>query len=380
MEPANSMSSGPCGLMIRGIQGNLENIHTEILQSLDAADLADVVASEAVSDGDGGFIRLWLRNPEKSAWMPDNDTLGLCERLRLDTLGKLSDLKREIVLALLACPQPVEFPSIDELISAVRIRCDIVDAARKTRLAFETASAERPDDCWSYVRGKGFVILPGVSLINALTKATQPEVSGALYSFSCYRASEYVILLAVARELSLSNPALFERLQSIWASRAIMSGEFHEVFLREQGSMDEPLPPGYYVPGDRVWFRNPDEASSEASGFEGSWLIYLGNGLFANFWKHNQPFSVTRKCLELYHWRHATYLDDGGDLRIDETKVTALVEATQQDPAEVARIVALMWRYREPKDIYNDGGCIDTTREFPRWVRPGTSDLVLPAQ
>lgn len=381
MEPAsNSTRSGPYGLVIRGPRENLAATRMAVLEGLAAADLNDVVVGEGASDSGGDFIRLWLRNPEKTAWMPGDDTLGLCERLHLDTLDKPADLKREIVLALLACPQPVEFPSIGELISAVRMRCHIVDAARKTRLAFETASAERPDDCWTYVRGKGFIILPGVSLIAALEKATQPEISGALYSFSCYRASEYVILLAIARELARSNPALFERLQSLWASRAIMSGEFHEVFLREQGSMDEPLPPGYYVPGDRVWFRNPDEASSEASGFEGSWVIYLGNGLFANFWKHDQPFSVTAKCLELYHWRHATYLDDEGDLRIDEAKVAALVEATQQDPAEVARIVALMWRYREARGIYRDGGCIDTTREFPRWVHPGTADLELPAK
>jgi hypothetical protein len=39
-----------------------------------------------------------------------------------------------------------------------------------------------------------------------------------------------------------------------------------------------------------------------------------------------------------------------------------------------------MTRYREARGIYtNAGGCIDTTREFSRWVRPGTADLKLPA-
>jgi hypothetical protein len=247
-------------------------------------------------------------------------------------------------------------------------------------LNFQTAEAERPEDCWTYERGKGFIILPGVSLITALEKATQPDVSGTLYSFSCYRASEYVILLAIAKELKESNPLLLEHLQAFWETRAIMSGQFHDVFLREQGSMEQPLPPGYYVPGDRVWFRNPDEASSEASGFEGSWVIYLGDGLFANFWKSDRPFTMTTKCVELYHWRNATYVDGEGDLRVDEAKVDALVKAALQDPGEVARIVALMWRFREGKGIYRDGGCVDTTREFPRWVRPDTTDLVLPVQ
>jgi len=132
------------------------------------------------------------------------------------------------------------------------------------------------------------------------------------------------------------------------------------------------------VPGDRVWFRNPDEASSEASGYEGSWVIYLGAGLFSNFWKRHQPYTLADKCLEIYQWRHALYTDAAGHERIDETKVEALVAAARQDPAEVERILALMQRYREPRGVYLNGGCLDTTREFARWVHPGTSDLVLP--
>jgi len=38
-----------------------------------------------------------------------------------------------------------------------------------------------------------------------------------------------------------------------------------------------------------------------------------------------------------------------------------------------------MKRYRDPGGVYLDGGCIDTTRECPRRVRPGTTDLVVPA-
>jgi hypothetical protein len=144
--------------------------------------------------------------------------------------------------------------------------------------------------------------------------------------------------------------------------------------------MDEPLPPRYFVPGDRTWFRNPDAASAEASGYEGSWVIYLGAGLFSNFWKRHQPYTLSAKCLEIYHWRHALYLDAQGAERIDEAKVEALVAAAQLDAAEVERILQLMQRYREPRGVYRDGGCIDTTREFSRWVHPGTTDLVLPLQ
>jgi hypothetical protein len=188
-----------------------------------------------------------------------------------------------------------------------------------------------------------------------------------------------VMLLGIAEELAHCNPALYHQLENLWTRRPIMSGEFHEVFLREQGTMDAPLPPRYFVPGDRVWFRNPDEASAEASGYEGSWVIYLGEGLFTNFWKHDQPYTLADKCLEIFHWRHATYRDADGDVRMDEAKVETLVAATLLDPAENARIQTLMQRYREARGVYVDGGCLDTTREFARWVHPGTTDMVLPA-
>jgi hypothetical protein len=211
-------------------------------------------------------------------------------------------------------------------------------------------------------------------------KATQPGVSGALYSFSCYRASEYVLLLGIALELQQCNPALYARLQVLWARRPIKSGEFHQVFLREQGSMEAPLPPYFYVPGDRAWFRNPDVASADVSGFEGSWVMYLGGGLFSNFWKHDHPYTLAAKCLEIYHWRDGLYRDANGDDRLDEARVAVLVERTLDNPLEVARIQKRMQRYREARGIYSHaGGCLDTTREFARWVCPGTTDLLLPS-
>jgi hypothetical protein len=44
----------------------------------------------------------------------------------------------------------------------------------------------------------------------------------------------------------------------------------------------------------------------------------------------------------------------------------------------VRDVLARMVRLRDPKGVYEEGGCIDTTREYPRCVRPGTADIVLP--
>lgn len=312
-------------------------------------------------------------------WAADCDTMNLCQRFRLDTSGNGDDLEREILLAMLLSPVSFRYPSYQELASALRVRKNIVTNARKTALSFSTEAAERPADYWTYDEDRGFTILPGKSLIAALQKATQPDESGKLYSFSCYRATEYVILLSIAQELSHCNPELYQKLQSHWEKRAIMSGQFHEVFLHEYGSMEEPLPPKFYVPGDRLWFRNPDEHSSDVTGYEGSWVFYLGNGQFTNFWKREEPYTLTSKCVEIYHWRHATWQDAAGEMQMDEAAVEERVRTSIGDPQETARILDAMLRLREPKGVYRSGGCIDTTREYPRLTCPGTSDMVLPA-
>jgi len=368
------------GVKIYDAKGTPQGVCASLLAPLALADLEALIDVAAGADAGGGFTSLILQAEPQARWAPAFDTLQLAANLQLDTTASTTDLTREIVVAMLMGPVAFEFPSIDECLSAVRIRINTVLAARKTMLDFQTSEAERPQDCWTYDEDYGFTIRPGASLTDALTKATQPDISGALYSFSCYRASEYVILLAIAQELEHCNPALYAQLQTLWSTRPIKSGKFHDVFLREQGSMEAPLPPRYFVPGDRTWFRNPDEASADASGFEGSWVMYLGSGLFSNFWKRNAAFSLVDKCLEIYHWRNGLYFDAEGEQRIDEAKVATLVAATRQNADEVARIVAIMERYREPRGVYtNAGGCIDTTREFARWVHPGTTDLLLPA-
>ncbi|HLP99454.1 MAG TPA: hypothetical protein VK149_13535 [Sideroxyarcus sp.] len=306
---------------------------------------------------------------------PACDTLQLCTSLRLTPHA---DLDKEIMLALLASPVAFEYPDHAELVAAIRMRRYIVEAARRTALDFHTTRIERPEDYWTYTEDSGFTVLPGKPLIEALRKATQPEVSGRRYAFSCYRASEYVMLLGIAQELATSNPALLEQLQRYWERQAIQSRRFHDAFMREYGSMEQPLPMAYYVPGDRLWFRNPDERSSDVSGYEGSWVIYLGSGLFTNFWKCEQPFSLTEKCIEIYHWRHGVFEDENGELQMDERIVEAHVQETLRNPAETAHILQRMLRLRDPSGSYAEGGCIDTTRECPRWVCAGTTDIVLP--
>ncbi|MEI7843760.1 MAG: hypothetical protein WCI39_12110 [Gallionellaceae bacterium] len=346
-----------------------------VLQYASQLGLADSLDIALTEKG----LRIKLQDTFAQQWMPEADTLQLCEKLNLQPFVRSDDLEKEIVIAMCGSSHLFEYPSYAEFLASVHIRRNIVQAARRTALSFHTSKIERPEEYWRYDEDYGFVLQPGKSLIDALRMATQPEVSGQQYSFSCYRASEYVIVLGVAQELAHCNSTLLAQLETHWQSRAIMSRKFHDTFLYEYGSMENPLPPKFYVPGDRLWFRNPDSYSSDVEGYEGSWVIYLGSGLFTNFWVCEKPYSMAEKCVEIYHWRHGVEKDDSGILRMNETIVEARVKETMQNPTEVERILNLMMRLRDPSGVYDEGGCIDTSREYPRWVCVGTADMALPA-
>lgn len=324
-----------------------------------------------------------LRPEFQQACMPGHDTLALHERLgHLGSSDPANQevwaLEREIWVALLGSPHRFEFASLASLASHIRVRRNMALAARKTALAFKTEAAERPAADWHYEEEAGFILKPGRPLIQALIAATQPEATGKLYDFSCYRATEYVILLGIAQEAEAHHPGLLAELQKLNERHAIRSGQFHDVFLVEYGSMEHPLPARFYIPGDRLWFRNPDERSSDVTGFEGSWVMYMGGGLFSNFWKRETPFTLESKAIEIFHWRHGVYTDAQGELQMDEAVVDRLVAQTMANPQAKAQVLEKMIRMRDPQGVYAQGGCIDTTREYPKSVSRDHCELVLP--
>lgn len=368
----------PGGILIACAAAAADANQQALLQYVQGLGLADAVTLSCIRRGETAALSMTLAPAFQARHAPGHDTTGIAASLGLRPEHDSGDLEREILLAILASPVAFPLPEAAELASAGRIRRHIVQAARRTALAFDTEQAERPQDDWVYDEQRGFTVLPGRPLVEALRKATQPDESGRLYSFSCYRATEYVTVLGIAQELQACNPELAARLQRQWETRAVMSGLFHDTFLREYGSLQDPLPPRYYVPGDRLWFRNPDEHSSNVEGYEGSWVFYLGSGLFNNFWKRDQPYTLAGKCVEIYHWRHGARRNEAGKLIIDESIVEARVHATMADPQATARVLERMVRIRDPQGIYAEGGCIDATRECARWVGPGHTDIVLP--
>jgi hypothetical protein len=209
-------------LLQTGMQKHLEAL--QLWQHVDAV----------ILDGKGTYQCAYkLKDSSRERWAPAWDTTRLYSTMGIDSQKNAHDLEKEILVSMLMATIPFTFPSFDELVSAIRIRHYVVGAGYKAALNFDTKAAERPVDYWHYDEVGGFLLKKDQSIIDGLIKATQPPSYKEAYSFSCYRATEYVILLSIAQELRNVNPDLLRKLELRSERSAIRSGEFHEIFLND---------------------------------------------------------------------------------------------------------------------------------------------------
>jgi hypothetical protein len=294
---------------------------------------------------------------------PDFDTANITTFLRTRQPDMDQVLISEIILAMALSPNVVYFDSVQELKSNLRMRCTVVNAASRTELNFDTSSITRPQAYWIYTKENGFLLRQGVSLADGLERALCPDVSGYTYAFSCQRASEYLILYAVVCELQRVNKTGLNDVEQQWRKRALTGDDFLFRFLGERGTRENPMPMRYYIPGDRIWFKNPDDHSSDIEGFEGSWVIYLGGGRFCNLWDCRSPYTLEEKCLEIYYWSQCVEVSPAGIPWMNEAVVKERVQLALDDPAIKKPILQKMMVYRDPTGVYADGGCIDLSRD-----------------
>jgi hypothetical protein len=269
----------------------------------------------------------------------------------------------ETLLAMALSPEALLFNSVRELISNVRMRLHAVNIASRTELSFDTDAITRPQAFWIYTKENGFLLRQGVSLAEGIERALCPDVSGYTYSFSCQRASEYLMLYAVVSELLKVNKEALRATEAQWRKRALTGDDFLFRFLEERGTRENPMPMRYYIPGDRIWFKNPDDRSSDIIGFEGSWVIYLGAGRFCNLWDRHRPYTLEEKCLEIYYWSQCVEVNSAGIPWMNEAVVKERVQTALNDPAIKSPILQKMMVYRDPAGVYADGGCIDLSRD-----------------
>ena len=329
------------------------------LRHLDINDLVDCSTSEGV---DGRY--LYLRASHRLlALCPDFDTAPIQAYLSGHRPDSESRMVAEILLAMTLSPQIILFKTTCEFKSVLRMRRHAVDVASRTELSFDTNAITRPQAYWVYTKENGFLLRQGVSLAEGLERALCPDVSGSTYAFSCQRASEYLMLYAVVRELAKVNQAGLHAVEEQWRKRALTGDDFLFRFLEERGTRENPIPMRYYIPGDRIWFKNPDDHSSDIEGFEGSWVIYLGGGRFCNLWDRQSPYTLEEKCLEIFYWSKSTAVNGNGVLYMNEALVKEQVTKALNEPAIGEKILKKMMVYRDPTGVYADGGCIDLSRD-----------------
>ena len=311
---------------------------------------------------------IWETNPEC-------DTIQMGQDLSLDSEHSSRDCLIEALLSMAISPIAYTFPNHQELLSNLRMRQDIVTTAKRTELVFTVNAIDRPEKFWLHDKNMGPVLRKDSSLIDALEHALCPDLSGRRYGFSCQRASEYLMLTGLTKELQRSNEELLSRVEQQWREDPLKRDNFLHSFLFERGSVQRPFPERFYVPGSRIWFKNPDDYSSDVEGFEGSWVVYLGSGKFVNLWDKAKPYTLEAKCIEIYHWRDGAIRQDSGELVMNEEIVQEHVLKTLAAPEEYDRILKKIMRYRDPTGVYADGGCIDSTRDSLRWVHPQTTNI-----
>lgn len=105
--------------------------------------------------------------------------------------------------------------------------------------------------------------------------------------------------------------------------------------------------------------------------------MYLGSGLFNNFWKREAPYTLTDKCLEIYHWRHGLYEDAEANNASMKRKWHDMWRSQRLMLAEAAHIVGLMGPTARraaftrlqvaasTQHVNSPAGCI---REPPTWA------------
>jgi hypothetical protein len=316
-----------------------------------------------MSDGvDGRYLHLRASH-RLLALCPDFDTGTIATYLSARQQDRQQIILGEIILAMALSPNIAHFSNEQELKSNLRMRCTVVQLASRTELNFDTSSITRPQAYWVHSKENGFLLRQGVSLAEGIERALCPDVSGYTYAFSCQRASEYLMLYAVVSELRKVNKEALHATEAQWRKRALTGDDFLFRFLEERGTRENPMPMRYYIPGDRIWFKNPDDHSSDIEGFEGSWVIYLGGGRFCNLWDRQRPYTLEEKCLEIYYWSQCVEVSSAGISWMNEAVVKERVQLALSDPAIKKPILHKMMVYRDPAGVYADGGCIDLSRD-----------------
>jgi hypothetical protein len=229
--------------------------------------------------------------------------------------------QKEIVLALLQHGRLTELKgaacSVDALADHVALRQNIVAWAETLRWGWpDGGPAQWNNDYWSRGTPKR-----GVSLRDAVDDAF---VNQNAYAIGCYTATKLVFVKGVMDyyDRVRESPTLARLIQArLFSDRDPLSDiepskawSFYPDFNPKDArpgkllSIIHEVSPKNFVPGDWVYFLNPDPVSSQKVGYEGSNAIYLGGGRFDDYYgENNHAFTYAEKLDEVFQWRYGVF-------------------------------------------------------------------------
>lgn len=272
--------------------------------------------------------------PETSTLdLASRPAMGITDQVSLPLGGSsaaqvMTVSRKEIVLALLQHGRLTELKgaacSVDALADHVALRQNIVAWAETLRWGWpDGGPAQWNNDYWSRGTPK-----QGVSLREALDDAF---VNQNAYAIGCYTATKLVFVKGVMDyyDRVRESPTLARLIQTrLFSDRDPLSDiepskawSFYPDFNPKDAhpgkllSIIDEVAPKNFVPGDWVYFLNPDPVSSQKVGYEGSNAIYLGGGRFDDYYaENNHAYTYAEKLDEVFQWRHGVFsrLRDAG--------------------------------------------------------------------
>ena len=178
---------------------------------------------------------------------------------------------RSVVEILSASEKKYDYKSLDELKFEVRLREQIIRAAKqlqKSNMAFEVFRESRCNpEYWIRRDNGGFLLKAGVKMSDAVQDIFD---NGSKYGTECATAMQIVYLKAL---LDIFPEDAFNRM---FKNVYLMNWHSLHRYLRDTGAMTRR---GDYLPGDRRYFVNPD-VNPETPEWQGENTIDLGGGLY----------------------------------------------------------------------------------------------------
>ncbi len=280
---------------------------------------------------DDGTLVYTLATPEA-----DTDTLGLKarkeyrirdERVRLPARGGKTRAvravsRKEILLALLQHGRLTRFSgaacTLDALREQVGVRQNVAAWTRQLSWVWPDGGPAS----WNTRVWRQGTPLASVSLDRALQ---DPFLNQTRYGIGCYTASKlsyaHAVLDYYARVRKDPAKAALVRARLLHDQEPLVGVEPAAMWDFEKDfdpatraipgkllSIERGIPSRNFVPGDWAYLRNTDPATAEKTGYEGSNAVYLGGGIFADYYNdHDHAYTYREKLDEVYQWRNGVF-------------------------------------------------------------------------